>query len=247
MNAGIFNLAATTEFHAGFGGIIWLFIIIWFLVKVFNPTVPEEAEAESESAKDNSGAEWQVLVKATEQEKKVERLARAKMKQILLAEQSASVPNFRTSFEQETDSLEYIDMQESTFSANSTPSSDAMIDLIPLFEAAGRGKLSVAQRKLERGANVNETDSFFGETPLHRAAKVGDAAMIQLLLDHGADVSVQTQYGDTPLHFAITGRNPEVIQLLLTYGANPRAEDIFGRTPAQCAKFYPELHPLFKV
>ncbi len=243
MNADIFNLAVTTEFHAGFGGIIWLFIIIWFLIKVFNPTVPEETK--SESAKDDSGSEWQVLVRASEQEKKAERRARAKAKRILLAEQSASDTDFRASFEPETDSLEYADVPESVSSVNSVPSSDAMIDLIPLFEAAGRGKLSVAQRKLERGANVNETDSFFGETPLHRAAKVGDAAMIQLLLNHGADVSAQTQYGDTPLHFAITGRNPDVIKLLLTHGANPSAKDVFGRTPAQCAKFYPELRSLF--
>lgn len=247
MYADIFNLAVTTEFHAGFGGIIWLFIIIWFLVKVFNPTVPEETESESGSAKKDSGSEWQVLVRKSEQEKKAERRARAKAKRILLAEQSALGTDFRTSFEQDADSLEYADEQESVSSVNSTPSSDAMIDLIPLFEAAGRGKLSVAQRKLERGANVNETDSFFGETPLHRAAKVGDATMIQLLLDHGADVSAQTQYGDTPLHFAITGRNPEVIKLLLTHGANPSAKDVFGRTPAQCAKFYPELRSLFKV
>lgn len=125
-------------------------------------------------------------------------------------------------------------------------SSDAMIAQMPLWEAAGRGKLDVARRKLEQGANVNETDTFFSETPLHRAAKNGDAAMVQLLLKYRADVTLVTNYAETPLHFAIQGRSPEVVKLLLHAGANPQTKDCFGRTPVQCAKFYPELRACFE-
>ena len=121
----------------------------------------------------------------------------------------------------------------------------AMADLIPIWEAAGRGKYEIVEEKLAAGANVNEPDTFFGETALHRAAKVGDLKMVQILLGHGASVDSTNQYGETPLHFAITGRNPEVIRALLKQGADPDREDIFGRSPAHCARFYSDLRDCF--
>lgn len=119
--------------------------------------------------------------------------------------------------------------------------------LAPVYELAGHGKLDLLRKKLAKGANVNEQDPFFYETGLHRAAKRGDAAAVQLLLESGADVRFVTlPYGETPLHFAVSGRNPQVIRLLLQYGANPNAKDCFGRTPAQCSRFYGELREIFE-
>ena len=121
----------------------------------------------------------------------------------------------------------------------------AMADLIPIWEAAGRGNYEIVEEKLAAGANVNEPDTFFGETALHRAAKAGDLKMVQILLRYKARVDLENQYGETPLHFAIRGRNPDVIRLLLQQGADPDREDIFGRSPAQCASFYSELRDCF--
>ncbi|MBE6428586.1 MAG: ankyrin repeat domain-containing protein [Planctomycetaceae bacterium] len=119
--------------------------------------------------------------------------------------------------------------------------------LAPIYELAGHGKLELLRKKLAKGANINEQDPFFYETGLHRAAKRGDAAAVQLLLESGADVRFVTiPYGETPLHFAVSGRNPQVIRLLLQYGANPNAKDCFGRTPAQCSRFYGELSEIFE-
>ena len=121
----------------------------------------------------------------------------------------------------------------------------AMADLIPIWEAAGRGKYEIVEEKLAAGVNVNEPDTFFGETALHRAAKAGDLKMVQILLANGARVDLTDQYGETPLHFAIRGRNPEVIRLLLQQGADPDWEDIFGRSPVHCARFYSDLRDCF--
>ncbi len=121
----------------------------------------------------------------------------------------------------------------------------AMADLVPIWEAAGRGKYEIVEEKLAAGANVNEPDTFFGETALHRAAKAGDLKMVQILLANGARVDLTDQYGETPLHFAIRGRNPEVIRLLLQQGADPDWEDIFGRSPVHCARFYSDLRDCF--
>jgi len=39
-------------------------------------------------------------------------------------------------------------------------------------------------------------------TPLHRAAELGDAAMVKLLLDRGADATIKTAGGSTALDIA---------------------------------------------
>jgi ankyrin repeat protein len=57
-----------------------------------------------------------------------------------------------------------------------------------------------------------------GETPLHRAAAFGDAAMIQLLLDHGADAAAQDASGDTPIAWASWHLRPGAILKLLAHG-----------------------------
>ena len=79
---------------------------------------------------------------------------------------------------------------------------------------------------LEAGADVRartdvEGDSdmglvYQGETPLHFAAACGDEAMIQLLLDHGADKTTQTARDESPLDYARRYRRPQAIQRLVS-------------------------------
>jgi ankyrin repeat protein len=54
---------------------------------------------------------------------------------------------------------------------------------------------------LERNVQVNAVDDQ-GQTPLHVAAIWGQAAMVQFLLDHGADISLKTKDGETALDVA---------------------------------------------
>jgi ankyrin repeat protein len=78
--------------------------------------------------------------------------------------------------------------------------------------------LEVVKTLLERGANVNaalsanlpgrsgmdagDTTLSVGTTPLMRAARAGDTAVIRLLLDRGADPKLTTKDGNTALMFA---------------------------------------------
>ena len=41
------------------------------------------------------------------------------------------------------------------------------------------------------------------QTPLHLAATEGYSAMVELLLDHGADVNAEDVDGDTALHISL--------------------------------------------
>jgi hypothetical protein len=105
----------------------------------------------------------------------------------------------------------------------------------PLHSAlakAGRPHfLYVLRLLLAQGADVNartkpgvETGAFMrdvrtkGETPLHRAAAYADAAMIELLLEHGADREARDAHGDSPLGWASQHLRPGSILALLSFG-----------------------------
>ena len=57
-----------------------------------------------------------------------------------------------------------------------------------------------------------------GETPLHRAAAVGTAETVQILLAAGAQREIQDANGDTPLAWASWHRRPADVLRLLCYG-----------------------------
>ncbi|KAL2613969.1 hypothetical protein R1flu_025661 [Riccia fluitans] len=80
-----------------------------------------------------------------------------------------------------------------------------------------------------------------GWTPLHVAARVGDLAQVQRLLDEGADVNTPAwgpkAAGTTPLHLAAIGGHLDVMDELLERGANieARTKGGCGWTPLHSA------------
>ena len=57
------------------------------------------------------------------------------------------------------------------------------------------------------------------ETPLHRAAAYGNTAIIKMLLDAGADLSLKDANGDTPISWGSWHlREANVLRLLLYDG-----------------------------
>ena len=65
---------------------------------------------------------------------------------------------------------------------------------------------------LSLGIDVNSQDQN-SETPLHYAAHIGDTRLADLLIKHGAKISIRDVRGYTPLVFAVTGmkRKPDVV------------------------------------
>lgn len=74
--------------------------------------------------------------------------------------------------------------------------------LRPLHMAVGGNFTKVASLLIERGADVNGTESRTPWMPLHTAAKVGAIDCIELLLSKGANPSIKTEKGNTPAMLA---------------------------------------------
>ncbi len=114
-----------------------------------------------------------------------------------------------------------------------------------LGQAAGSNNVEVARLLIAKGAQVNTVDEG-GYTPLLNAAGNGDrsAAMVKLLLEHGAHVNVKS--GETaeivkngpiligrvtPLHEAAAQGNYETVEALLNAGADVNAKEVRNVTP----------------
>lgn len=89
--------------------------------------------------------------------------------------------------------------------------SDMMID------AVADGDRKMLDFFLRNGANVNHI--FDGHSALHMAARRGDAMMVNLLVDRGADIHAENDFGQSALHFAAGYGYDKAVEALLIRGA----------------------------
>ena len=105
---------------------------------------------------------------------------------------------------------------------NSRQTNRALLDAVVLRNKDG------VRDSLRAGAEVNARDAEHEETAIILAAKSGDAEIVQLLIDKGADVEARDDRGRTALFFAPVGS--ESFVGLLAAGADIRAKDYEGNT-----------------
>lgn len=115
-----------------------------------------------------------------------------------------------------------------------------MVKITPLIFAASHGWDSAVRLLLEHGADANARASptfrqksydviglerrMWEYFPVHKggsavvwAAKHGHTTTVQLLLDHGVDISIRDEYGMTALELAAEKGFKEIVELLLNY------------------------------
>ena len=76
---------------------------------------------------------------------------------------------------------------------------------------------------------VGAQQDLSGDTArsLWAAARTGDLATVEALLQSGLDIDVATEYGSTALAFAADQGHLEIVQLLLQRGAEVDSRDTF--------------------
>lgn len=101
----------------------------------------------------------------------------------------------------------------------------------PLHLALYRKRRGVVGLLLSHKANPLACDCA-GTSALHYAAMSGDADLVRLLIDRGADVNARTREDAvTPLHYAASAANPGAVAALLERGASVNAANTWGETP----------------
>jgi ankyrin repeat protein len=112
-----------------------------------------------------------------------------------------------------------------------------------LVASAYAGNLESVELLLQAGAKATDQDQF-GETALTSASKRGDAAVVEALIEAGADIHAAGGFGGrTPLEWAAEEGSPETIACLLKHGAGKNPKSLQGalfnaavRGPVQAVK-----------
>ena len=110
-----------------------------------------------------------------------------------------------------------------------------------LHNALTNGRISMVQRLLDCGANVDVQDDLL-QTPLNVASENGKLDLAKILINYGADVNSRNTAGWTPLHSAARFGRIDIARLLLDNGADINAMQRNCQTPLHIASGNEHLH-----
>lgn len=100
----------------------------------------------------------------------------------------------------------------------------------PLLAASINGFSAGASLLIKEGANCNVQSTNSQWTPLITASDKGNSKVVEILLQHQADVDISNDIEQTPLHLASEKGNENIVKQLLKAKAKVDAEDKDGKT-----------------
>ncbi|HET7108184.1 MAG TPA: ankyrin repeat domain-containing protein [Candidatus Acidoferrum sp.] len=116
--------------------------------------------------------------------------------------------------------------------------------------AAFLGHREVVEYLAGGGADINAVaTNGSGYNALTGAVTGGHVAVVQWLLEHGADANYRYSGGFSPLLTAAANGRLDIAKLLLAHGADPHATTNDGKSPLSLAKErnHPEIAALFQA
>lgn len=94
-----------------------------------------------------------------------------------------------------------------------------LIDPEEMLQAAQRGDVAKVRQLLASDTTLVNAKGAHNKTPLHWAAFNGHKPMVELLIDHGADLTLRDQqFNLTALGWALQGNQSEIAELLKARG-----------------------------
>jgi cytohesin len=91
-----------------------------------------------------------------------------------------------------------------------------------LIDAIWARDLDTLTQLLDQGADLHVVARDKSGL-LHKAAAVGDCAIVELLAERGADVSAKNDRGETPVCIALNKGFTAIAEILMRFGANADA------------------------
>src|SRR5262245_2137058 len=115
--------------------------------------------------------------------------------------------------------------------AGADPNRSVRAGETPLMLASRTGKADAVTALLNAGATVDAKETWNGQTALMWAAAAGHGAVVQVLIDHHADVHARSNAGTTPLVFAVRRGDMAAVRALVDAGADVKETRPDGASP----------------
>ena len=132
--------------------------------------------------------------------------------------------------------ISHLPLVQSFFAAGGNVRGPSIDQQPPLYYAVSQNNFDLAHFLTHSGAKIplplKPTDS----SVLHIAARKGNLAMVELLVNHGANVNALDGGGWTPLHEAAAGGKIEICQFLVSTGADVTPKTKTGRKAEDLAR-----------
>jgi len=107
---------------------------------------------------------------------------------------------------------------------------------IPCMMALAHGCAEIAQKYIDKGAELSHQETFFGDTCLHKAIGGGcKAAARKMIRGHICHINTPTKAGDIPLHIAASNGHRDLVDLLMKHGSSIDVRNKYNDTPCMDA------------
>ena len=97
------------------------------------------------------------------------------------------------------------------------------------------GHKEIAQLLIEKGIDINQTNSILGQNALHFASGEGHTDVVRLLIEKGIDINQRDEDGWNALHLVSYYRFNEIVQLLIEKGIDINQTDEDGQNALHLA------------